>query len=899
MRTFKSFRKNFNYVFVLSLVLSGLFTYLMPGSASAATFTVTNANNSGAGSLRQAIIDANATSAADIINFSIGSGAVTIAPTSQLPTLTRPVTIDGTSQPGFGSAPIVEISGQNAGANAIGIYASVNASGSTIKGLVINRFNSSGIFIDRTTTNISIVGNYIGTNAAGTAPAANGGEGIGILNASNNTIGGTTSAARNVISGNALHGIAVTQDSFGGNATNNTISGNYIGTSASGFSAVPNTFDAILINDSPNNTIGGTTGTTPGGPCTGACNLISGGKGNGVGLWHSGSFGNSVLGNFIGVNLNGDVGMSNGNIGVEVNETRNNTVGGTTAAARNILSGNLGAGVFITGQSSTANIVEGNYIGTNAAGTGAIPNAKMGVSIGPSPVTAGTINNVIGGTTGTTPGGACTGACNLISGNAQTGILISNIDSGGQQILGNYIGTNAAGTGAVPNGGDGIGFLGSPNHVIGGSSPNARNVIAGNMDNGIIFAQPNSTGIHVEGNFIGEASNGAPLGNLGAGIMVADGHDNALIGNSIYANGKYGIDLGYNNLTANDLGDGDGGANRGQNFPDLYAVHTSGPTTTISGSLNSWANVDYRIDFFASSTCNGNQPNNYGEGQHFLGSKDITTDPWGNRAFSYSPSSAVGSGMFITATATRKVGATPAETSEFSRCIPANTAKPALNSGSSWYLKNDLSTGPADISFGYGFPATTLMCAWDPGQPGVKLPVLWLNGHWLMRSSYTTGPATISFDYGFPAIPVCGDWNGDGIDTPGLYANGTWLLRNTNNTGVADITFSYGGPGYDAVVGDWDGDGTDTIGVAAVNSQLGQYSWGLRNSNTAGAPDFNFTFGPISSRPVIGDWDGNGTATIGIFDQRNAVWALRNTNGGGAPDQTFTFGFPGVRPLVW
>jgi len=867
-----------------------------PVHVKAATLTVTNTNDSGPGSLRQAINDANSSSAADMISFNIsGGGPVQIVPASSLPPLVYPTTLDGTSQPGYSGTPLIEINGANAGSAGIGVRVGGNGSNSTIKGFVIDRFGDKGIFIDRTVINVTITGNYIGTTVNGAGRAGNG-EGIGILNASNITVGGTTAASRNIISGNALHGIVITQDTFGGTAANNTITGNYIGTDVTGTLAIPNTFDGILINDSPNNIIGGTTGTTPGGACTGACNLISGGSGNGVGLWHSGTFGTSIQGNYIGTNVTGTAGISNGNIGVEINETRNNTVGGTTPAARNILSGNLGAGVFITGQSSTANIVEGNYIGTNAAGNAAIPNAKMGISIGPSPVTNGSINNIIGGTTGTTPGGACTGACNLISGNAQTGILISNIDSGGQQVIGNYIGTDAAGTAPLGNGGDGIGFLGSPNNVIGGSTANARNIISANGDNGIIFALSTSTGNHIEGNYIGEASNGAPLGNPGAGIMVAAGTDNAFIGNAIYANGKYGIDLNYDNLSPNDPGDGDGGANRTQNFPDIYAARTVNGTTKISGMFNSLSGVDFQLEFFASSTCNGNPPDNYGEGQHFLGSSTVTTDPWGNRAFTFSPGAAVGTGMYITATATRKVGAVLAETSEFSRCVPVNIAKPATYSGSSWTLRYPLGNGSPDMTFGYGFAATGLLCAWDPAQPGVKLPVIVANGHWFLRSSFTPGPATVTFDFGFPAPPVCGDWNGDGVDTPGLYANGTWFLRNSNSTGVADITFSYGGVGFDPVVGDWNGDGTDTVGVGV--SSNGQYNWGLRDSNTSGAPDYSFGFGPLGSRPIVGDWDGNGTDDVGIFVSGNSTWVLRNTFSG-PPTHSFQYGGAGINPLTW
>src|SRR5688572_29769576 len=121
---------------------------LVPRSVQAATFSVTNTNNSGAGSLRQAIIDANASGAIDTINFSIGSGAQQIIPTSAMPVIVNPVIIDGTSQPGFSNSPLIELSGNGAGAGALGLRFTGNASGSTLKGLIINRFNSNGILID-------------------------------------------------------------------------------------------------------------------------------------------------------------------------------------------------------------------------------------------------------------------------------------------------------------------------------------------------------------------------------------------------------------------------------------------------------------------------------------------------------------------------------------------------------------------------------------------------------------------------------------------------------------------------------------------------------------------------------------------------------------------------------
>jgi len=871
----------------------------------AATFTVSNTNESGSGSLRQAIIDANTTSIADDIDFNIpGDGKKQIIPTSPMPAITRPVTINGTTQPCSScgaSEPRIELSGNGAGSSAIGLRITGNGAGSTIRGMIINRFSSNGIFLD--SGNNTIVGNYIGTNAAGTDAAANSGDGIGIfsgtnlVDASNNVIGGTVAADRNIISGNAQNGIGITAQD-GGSASSNTISGNYIGTNATGNSAVANGGDGILVNHAQGsatlsgNTIGGTVGVTVGGGCTGACNLISGNQVNGVGLWHSGVTSTAVSGNYVGINASGTSAIYNGDIGLEIQETANNTIGGTVAEARNVISGNLGAGIFITGDGATGNTVLGNYVGTNSAGNADVGNIKMGIGIGYSPGIQPAHDNNIGSATGTTPGGSCTGGCNLISGNDQNGVLI--IGPGGNQLRGNYIGTNATGTGNIKNALDGIGVADSPNNGIGNGTSNGRNVISANGDNGVIIT--GGTGNRIDGNYIGLASDGGSLGNTGAGVMLAGGTDTAIVGNGIGYNVKLGIDLGYNNVSLNDGGDSDGGANRTQNFPNVYAAKTVGSNTKVGGQFNGAPSTSFQLEFFSSNSCNAGVTLNYGEGQTYIGSTSVTTDVYGNTAFSFTPGSSVPGGQYITATATKKIGSTPAETSEFSLCRLVNIDRPALTNGATWFLKNDLTSGSADQTFGYGFPSYFLMCAWDPNQPGVKLPVIFSVGSWFMRASYTTGNADLSFSYGASnAKPVCGDWNGDGTETVGVVSpDSTWNLRDSNSIGPADAgSFQYGPFPSTPVVGDWDGDGDDNVGVF-----FGDNSWSERNTNSAGPATSEFNFGFVPSYPVVGDWDGNGTDTVGSVST-GGTWSLRNSNSSGATSATFQFGFPTTKPLVW
>ena len=864
--------------------MAGLLSFARPVFA-ACTRTVTNTSDSGAGSLRQAITDSNNAGGLDEICFNIsGSGVKTINISSILPIISGPTIIDGTTQPGYAGSPLIEISGSDASSGP-GLW--ISGGSTTVRGLVINRIKGNGILIDGSGGN-SIKGNYIGTNAEGTAALANTADGIGILSSPNHTIGGTTAADRNIISGNTGNGIGINEAS----STGNVVIGNYIGTNAAGDASIGNA-DGILINNAPDNTIGGGTSTTPAGACTGSCNLLSGNRVNGIGIWHGGASGNLVKGNMIGLNVSGTGGIANGDIGIEINEAPNNTVGGTVAAERNVASGNIGAGVFITGSSSTGNVVLGNYVGTSTLGNGAIGNLKMGVGIGNSPGIGNANNNVIGGTAATTPNGGCNGACNVISGNGTNGILISGSTGGSNQIRGNHIGVNAGGDGGVGNGQDGVGILDSPNNGIGTGNASGRNVISGNGDNGVITAGGSSSGNRMDGNYIGLTSAGHALGNAGAGVMLAGGVDIAVVGNSIFGNGKLGIDLGQNNVTLNDAGDGDGGVNNQQNFPVIHTVVT-GSSTTIYGNFKSHANTNYRLEFFDSSSCNGGSPLNYGEGHYYLGGTNVGTDQFGNVDFAFTPSSGAGPGRIVTATATKMVGNTPAETSEFSACAGVNSSKPAAVVGSDWHLRSTLSTGPADVAFQFGFNATTLMCAWDPGQPGVKLPVIVNGASWFMHKGRYPGAAALTFSYNAPGnIPVCGDWNNDGVETPGLVSGDrTWFLRDSNSSGGADAAFQYGSFDAQPVVGDWNGDGYDTIGTFGSNGV-----WNLRDSNSGGASSAAFGYGVGGNKAVVGDWNGDGYDTVGVIS--GSRWFVRDSNGSGPANVVFDYAFPGVTYLVW
>ena len=344
------------------------FSQCATATAGAQTFTVTNTNDTGAGSLRQAITDANAIAGqTDTIAFNIpGSGVQTISPASALPTLTDPVIIDGYTQPGASANTLatgnnavllIELNGSGAGAGANGL--TISSGNSTVRGLVINRFSASGLLLQTGGGN-TVAGNFLGTNVAGTAALGNGAFGLNIVSSPNHTIGGTTPAARNLISGNNSEGLAIQ----GAGSANNVVQGNYIGTDAAGAADLGNNASGVFISGAGPNIIGGTNAA--------ARNVISGNNNAGV-VVASAANGNVIQGNFIGSNASGASGVGNTFDGVQVQISSNNLIGGAGAGESNLIAFNS-RGVAITANGSAGNRISANSI---------FSNSQLGIELAP------------------------------------------------------------------------------------------------------------------------------------------------------------------------------------------------------------------------------------------------------------------------------------------------------------------------------------------------------------------------------------------------------------------------------------------------------------------------------------------------------------------------------------
>ncbi len=368
----------------------------------AATFTVTNTADSGAGSLRQAILDANANPGADTIAFNVtGSGVHTIAPLSTM-IITDAVTIDGFTQAGSSpntllvgndAAYMVEIDAGGTAGNVFNVF----TSGATIRGLLINRSAGTTFSINLGNDDNHVIGNWIGTDVTGTQYLGTGFSVVQVQG-SNNHIGGTDPADHNVIAGGTGAGGSTVDFEVGGS---NVIQGNHIGLNAAGTAVLaetPRVSSGIAMDSNAHDTL-------VGGTVAGARNVV---YGNVPILLGSGSHHNTIQGNYVGTDATGTVGLGAA-VGIFTNNApHDNLIGGSVSGAGNVISGNS-IGIQFT-DSASANTVMGNRIGTDPTGLLPVPNLDDGIR-------AETVNAVIGGTG--------SGEGNIIAFNGAAGIHVT------------------------------------------------------------------------------------------------------------------------------------------------------------------------------------------------------------------------------------------------------------------------------------------------------------------------------------------------------------------------------------------------------------------------------------------------------------------------------------------
>ena len=485
-----------------------------------ALFTVDNTADSdnlltytfadGTNSLRKCIRLANSTTGQDTIWFNIPSAPFLITCATALPIISDTVLIDGFSQAGATpGTPMIAIDG-------LGSVLELDAGsgGSTISGLVIYG-GTKGIYVNASNGS-TIVGNYIGTNAAGTAaaPTPITQYGIHIFNSSNTVIGGPAGLPdRNIISGCKQNGIRID-----GTSTATVIAGNYVGVNQAGTASIGNQGDGIYCSGGANNTVVGGSSSAYG-------NVISGN--NATGLVINASLNCIVSNNFIGTDSTGNAALGNLNDGMDF------TTGCTNVQIRdNVVCSNSQHGIYL----STSNyaVLTGNKIGIGADGTTPLGNVA---------VTGSSYYGIdITGSFKATIGGSLASDRNIISSNNSFGLTIFSSDSA--VIQGNYIGTDVTGTLNRGNTYNGVEVNSSNNAIIGGITLSEGNLVSGNHQYGINVVSADSA--LIESNFVGTDYTGnVAIPNTSNGIILTASAPNAQIFNNVSCGNTVGIMVGF------------------------------------------------------------------------------------------------------------------------------------------------------------------------------------------------------------------------------------------------------------------------------------------------------------------------------------------------------------------
>lgn len=409
--------------FLLLLALAAGPVFAQPVPISGCSSVVTTTADSGPGSLRAALECANNHPGFDVVTFAIpGPGPHTIQPASPLPEITEAVRVDGYTQPGASPNTLqsgndarlrIEIDGSLIAGAGNGLV--VRGGNSTLRGLVINRFNISGVGILLLSVSNTVEGCFLGTDVTGTLSRPNV-DGVWMESASYNQIGRAAPAARNVISGNRYGGVGIDGGIL------NQVQGNYIGSDASGLNRLGNGtsdgngFGLIIYGGGSLHLIGGAN--------PGDGNLIADNKQSNLIIYAST---NTVQGNWIGLDRTGTNRLNAGGYyGVLIQNAEDNLIGGAGPGTSNVISGNV-RGINVASGTRNTQIV-GNRIGTDPSGRLPLGNAVDGV-------------HLEGGSVNTFVGGAGIGTGNMIAFNGQQGVKVSGSARGGR-ILGNSIHDN-------------------------------------------------------------------------------------------------------------------------------------------------------------------------------------------------------------------------------------------------------------------------------------------------------------------------------------------------------------------------------------------------------------------------------------------------------------------------
>ncbi|MGI8983253.1 MAG: FGLLP motif-containing membrane protein [Acidimicrobiales bacterium] len=692
----------------------------------AVVYLVTNTNDADEGSLRAAILAANASPGVDTIRFDISvppdTGGVpdliaTIVLATPLPPITDPVILDGTSQAGYSDRPLIEIRGAREfgdfGVQPVGpgLVLAAGSGGSTVRGLSLTHFTAAVVLSG---DGNAVEDSWIGLGADGASrPNVTGVQ----VDGNFNTVG-----RGNVISTNEVAGVSITGD-------DNVVVGNIVGLDPTGTVAAGNLDVGVLLG-------GGAARTRIGGTDPLDRNVISGNDSDGIRA--SGAVATVIVGNYVGPDAAGAGEVGNGR-GILLDNSPA-TIGGTAPGSGNVVSGNTGFGPGIAVRFSDGTVIQGNFIGTDAAGTQVLGNAEAGLSLfgggdylvvdnviagnqstvftegGPRTslhpgirasfvsdltiqgnriglgATGGILANRDGiqlsDSSGIVVGGTGAGEGNVISGNGASGIALVCSDSGGRPdgttIQGNLIGTDETGTLGAPNELNGITVECGADTLIGGSVAGAGNVIAANGGHGVFDA---GTGDFILGNRIGVDASGSPLGNMGSGVFITSNFPE-VGGNTPEAGNIIAFNVGAGVTVA----DGVGNPIRLNSIHDNGGLgidlNDDGPSPNDPGDEDGLANLTQNFPVLSSVIGSGSVatisgaldtlPGSYfvdfygnpaaagAEGETYLGS--ITVEVVSEPASFSAPGIPVTSGSFVTATAT---DVALLNTSEFSPAVAA------------------------------------------------------------------------------------------------------------------------------------------------------------------------------------------------------------------------------------